>query len=105
MSQIKGTISWVVVETRTTQSKKDNSQLLITPIEAETQCFREDGSTFVRHELFDCFGFDRQQLAAACEQRITYAFNISRDTREYEGKRYASNRCYAINATGDAYQS
>ena len=104
MPTIKGIISWVG-DTRTTTSKKDNSQLLITPIEVETQCFREDGSTFAQHELFDCFGFDRQQLAAAAEQRIAYAFNISRDTREHEGRRYASNRCFAINATGDAYQS
>ena len=91
-------------DTRTTQSKKDNSQLLITPIEVETQCYREDGSTFTQHELFDCFGFDRQQLLAASEQRIGYAFSISRDTREYEGRRYPSNRCFAINAAGDAYQ-
>ena len=103
MPTIKGTISWVG-DTRTTQSKKDNSQLLITPIEVETQCFREDGSTFAQHELFDCFGFDRQQLVAASEQRLQYAFSISRDTREYDGRRYPSNRCFAINATGDAYQ-
>ena len=105
MPTLKGIISWVG-ETRTTTSKKDASQMLqITTIEVESQCYREDGSTYTQHELFDCFGFDRQQLAAAAEQRIAYAFNISRDTREHEGRRYASNRCYAINATCDAYQS
>ena len=57
-----------------------------------------------QHELFDCFGYDRQQLVAAAEAGTEYSFQISRDTREYDKKRYASNRCFAINPVADAYQ-
>ena len=103
MPQIKGKITWVG-ETRTTQSKKDGSPLNINTIEVETTCFREDGSTFTQHELFDCFGFNRQELIACSEAKIQYAFNVSRDTREHEKRKYASNRCFAINPVADVYQ-
>ena len=103
MPQIKGKITWVG-ETRTTQSKKDGSPININTIEVETTCYREDGSTFPQRELFDCFGIDRQQLVAARDSGVLYVCNVNRDTREYDKKRYASNRCYAINPTADLYQ-